>query len=177
RGAGQALATGDDDGVALDLRLGAHALQLEDVHEAVFEHVFDDHAGAFGDGIECRELRLHVGRKTGVGRGVDVHRAGAAAVHVQLDPVLADADVGAGVVQLGGDRAQKIRARVAGTHLAARDRAGDQVGAGFDAVGQHAVRGAVQRVHAVDDDHAGAGALDARAHAVQAFGQVHDLRL
>ncbi len=69
-----------------------------------------------------------------------------------------------------------------GTHVAhadaaARDRAGDQVGAGLDAIGQHVVLGAVQRLDAVDRDRVGARAGDPRAHRDQEIREVDDFGL
>ena len=70
-----------------------------------------------------------------------------------------------------------IRPRVLDAHMAAGDRAGDQVGAALDAVGQHLVARPVQALDALDDDLVGAGALDLRAHRDQEIGQVDDLGL
>jgi hypothetical protein len=55
-------------------------------------------------------------------------------------------------------------------HAAAGHRAGDQEGAGLDAVGQHVVAAAVQALDAVDGDGVGAGAL--RSCAPIAFRQL-----
>ena len=72
-------------------------------------------------------------------------------------------------------RVQRLRPRALGRDLAAGDRAGDEEGAGLDAVGQHFVVRAVQALDAFDDQRRGAGALDLRAHRVEAIGEVDDL--
>ncbi len=60
---------------------------------------------------------------------------------------------------------------------AAGRRPHDQVGAGFDAVGDDAVIDTVHGLSALHVDRAGAGALDDRPHATQEVAQVDDLRL
>ena len=64
-------------GVALESDVGAQALQLEHVHEAVLEDGLGDQRGAVGDACERHELRLHVGGEAGVGRGAHADRAAA----------------------------------------------------------------------------------------------------
>ncbi len=61
--------------------------------------------------------------------------------------------------------------------LAAHHRSRDEVGAGLDAIRDHAVFRAVQFLHAFDDDAPRAGALDLRAHLVEEIREIHDLRL
>jgi hypothetical protein len=70
-----------------------------------------------------------------------------------------------------------VAARVAQEGLATRGRHGAQKGAGLDAVGHHGVLAAMQLLHALDADVAGAVAFDLRAHADEHFGQVDDLGL
>ena len=78
---------------------------------------------------------------------------------------------------LASHRIQMIRAGVLDAHVAAGDRAGDQVGAALDAIRQHLVAGAAQVLDALDDDLVGAGAVDLGAHGDQEIGQIHHLRL
>jgi hypothetical protein len=54
--------------------LGAHAAQLGDVHVAVLEDRFLEVAFARRAAQHGHELRLHVGREAGVGRGRDGER-------------------------------------------------------------------------------------------------------
>ena len=65
-------AAADGGGAAGDGDVRAHADELADVHEAVFEDVFGDDGGAFGLGGEGHELGLHVGGEAGVLLGGDV---------------------------------------------------------------------------------------------------------
>ena len=88
---------------------------------------------------------------------------------IQVSP---HADRRAGFLQLVDDRIQVLRPRVLDPDVAAGDGARHQIGAGLDAVGQHFVGGAVQALHALDDDPVGAGALDLRAHRDQEIRQI-----
>ncbi len=74
---GGALQAGDarhEGGVAVDLDVGAQALQLDRVHEAVLEDRLADHRGAVGDRVDGHELGLHVGREAPDRRGAQAHR-------------------------------------------------------------------------------------------------------
>ena len=62
----------DGGGAAVDGDVGAHAVKLLNVHEAVLEDVFGDGGGAFGLGGEGHVLGLHVGGEAGVLFGGDV---------------------------------------------------------------------------------------------------------
>ena len=64
-----------------------------------------------------------------------------------------------------------------GLDSAARHRGADEVGARLDAVGQHGMRGAAQRLDAGNADRAAARALDFRAHRVQEARKVQDFGL
>ena len=101
---------------------------------------------------------------------------GPAAAHVDLDPGVAHLDRGAGLLQLADDGIEVLRPGVLDADMAAGDGAGDEIGAGLDAIGQHFVGGAVQALDALDDDSVGAGALDLRAHGDQEIGQIDHLR-
>ena len=72
---------------------------------------------------------------------------------------------------------QQFRTRVLQQHVAAGHGDRHGIGAGLDAVGQHGVARAVQLGDALDDDTPGAGAGNARAHLVEAIGDVGDLGL
>ena len=62
-------------------------------------------------------------------------------------------------------------------HFAAGHRYRHRIGAGFDPIRQHGVSRAVKLAHAFDDDTGRAGAGHARAHLVQAGGDIEDFRL
>ncbi len=58
--------------------------------------------------------------------------------------------------------------------IAAGERAGHDVGAGFDAVGDDAMAGAVELGDAGDAEGGGAGAVDVGAHLVEQGGEIDD---
>ncbi len=74
-----------------------------------------------------------------------------------------------------GKGADQVQRAADAFHLAAADRGDQHVGAQFDPVGDHLVRGTAQAVGAFDGQGAGAFALDLRAHLAQAAGKVDDL--
>ena len=113
----------DHGGVAVDPDVGAEADQFDGMHETVLEDGLADHGGAFGDGVDGHELRLHVGREGRIGRGADRDRAQAAR-RLEADGVAGEFDLAARVhefvddgVKVGGGRAGKA-------HLAARGGGG-----------------------------------------------------
>ena len=152
-------------------------MQLVDVHEAVFEDRLDHGTGAFGNGVERDELRLHVGRKRRVRSSTHVHRFRAFAVHVQLDPVFTGGDLGACFLELLKDGFKDGRISVLDLHAATGDGSGYQVSTGFNTVRHDAVGRRMQLFDAIDGDGIGAGTADLGAHGVQEVGQVNDFRL
>jgi hypothetical protein len=58
-----------------------------------------------------------------------------------------------------------------------RDRAGDQVGAGLDPIGQHIVTSTVQPLDALNHDRVGAGAANFCTHRIEEVGEIDHLRL
>ena len=101
-------------------------------------------ADAFGLGGQRHVLRLHVGGEAGVLFGGDVGGAqlavGAHAHRIGAENI----DAGAGLFQLGDDRAQMRRIAVGHDQVAAGDGAGDQKCSRLDAVGIDAVARAMQ---------------------------------
>ena len=101
----------------------------------------------------------------GYGAVVRLTAFGRLPLHVERDAVAVDVDLRAGLARACRSTASSVSGRVAARgDAAAGHRAGDQEGAGFDAVGQHVVLAAVQALDAVHDDATGAGAFDLRAH-------------
>ena len=88
-----------------------------------------------------------------------------------------DVDGRARLAQLLEHRVERAVEVALERHVAAGRRRGGGEGPGLDAVGHDRVRGAVQRVHAVDHDAVGARAGDPRAHRDEAAREVHHLRL
>ena len=85
----------------------------------------------------------------GIRRGAKVDGLRAPTAHVQVDPRVADLDRGARFAQLHQHRIEVLRPRAFDLHVTAGDRAGHQIGAGLDAIGQHVVARAVQALHAL----------------------------
>ena len=164
----------DGGGAAADGDVRAHADELLHVHEAVFEDVFGDGGGAFGLGGEGHELGLHVGGEAGVLFGGDVggferrRRSGRGRCPCRRRCVTPHC------FELGDDGAEVRGVAAVDVEVAAGDGAGDEEGAGLDAVGVDAVARAVEFGDALDADGAGAGAFDLRAHGVEEGGEVGD---
>ena len=85
--------------------------------------------------------------------------------------------VAPGFLELVDDGIDVIGPRILHANVAAGDGARHQIGAGFDAIGQHFVGRAAQALHALDDDSVGACALDLGAHGNQEIGQIDHLGL
>jgi hypothetical protein len=95
---------------ALDLDVGAEALQLLHVHHAVLEDRLGDHRGAAGARRERHELRLHVGRERRVRRGAQARRRELALAR-DPDRVRGRRDRRAGLGKLVDDRLERRGAR------------------------------------------------------------------
>ncbi len=113
------------------------------MHEAVFEDVFGDDRGAFGLRHEGHVLGLHVGGEAGVFLGGHVDGVEAAA-GVNADVVLADLELDAALFKLCDDGAEVRGVAAVDVEVAAGDGAGDEEGAGLNAVRIDAVLGAVE---------------------------------
>ena len=58
--------TGHDRGISIDPDIRSQPDQLDRVHEAVFENRFANHGRTVRDAIDRHELRLHIGRESGI---------------------------------------------------------------------------------------------------------------
>src|SRR6056297_3280578 len=174
---GKVVHTLDDGGITLERDVGTHADQLLQVHEPVLEHGLHDGACAFGHRVHGGELRLHVRGERRVRRGTKAHRFRAIAFHVQLNPVRAGIDMGAGLLKLEHNRFQQIFPGILQLDPTAGCSGSHQVGAGFNTVWQHVVMATMQALNTVDLDSGGTVAFDVRAHGDQALGKVNNLRL
>ena len=99
------------------------------------------------------------------------------AVARDADAVVGGRDRDAGLLQHVEGCLQQLRPRVLQKNVAAGHGDRHGVSAGLDAVGQHGVARAVESGDALDHDAPGAGAGDARAHLVEAVGDIDDFRL
>ena len=174
--AAHALDAFDDGGAAVERDVGAHALELGDVHEALREDGVGDDADAAGLGEERAHLRLHVGREARIRLGGELE-GGGLAVAGDGEGVAGRLDAVAGADEGVGDGGEVRGIDALEGDLLARDGGGDHEGAGLDAVGDDFVLGAVEFLHAFDDDAPGACALDLRAHLDQEIGEIDDLGL
>ena len=98
-------------GVALDLDVGAQALQLLHVHEAVLEDGLGDHARCrSATRVERHELRLHVGGEARIRRGAHAHRAAAApCISISMSDVAACVIVAPASRSLSQRRVERVR--------------------------------------------------------------------
>src|SRR5450830_638909 len=162
--------------VSGDLDVGAHALQLERVHEAVLENGFGQYRRAARDAVERHELRLHIGRERRVRRSAQIDAQGRT-VHLEDYGVILRSDLRAGLAQLFHHRFEYARTGVPEPHRSSGRGGGHEEGAGLYAVGHDAVLGARERAHALDGNRVAAGALDVRPHRLEAVREIDDFGL
>lgn len=130
----------------------AHAHQFLNMHEAVFKNGFVDHAGTVGQTEQSHELSLHVGGKTGVGTGTDIHAAQSAASRPGKHAVRPLDDIHARFAQLDQHGVHVIIRAVPQQKLPARDACRGQKGSCLDAIRHDRVFTAVERAHAPHPD-------------------------
>ena len=159
-------------GIAFHRNVRAHAVQLGNVHEAVFKNGFHHFAAAFSHGVHRHKLRLHIGGEGGMFGCADIHGFGAL-LHINADPVAARFDDGTGFHQLVQHHLHGVRRGIAQYDFATRHGHGAQERACFNTVGHHAVFRAVQFRHAFHRHGGRADALNFRAHFHQAVRQIH----
>jgi len=122
------------------------------------------------------ELRLQIGRKSRIGFRREIGGLEwPVARHDQSAISRPDADAG-GLQQLH-DRSHVFEPGMRQFKLTAGDRRGNRIGAGLDPVRDNVVPGRVPSGAAGDQDAVRAGALDARAHRVEASGEIGHFRL
>ena len=146
------------------------------MHVAVLEDRLGQVAGAVGQAQHRHELRLHVGGKAGVGRGLQVDRARSPIVR-HADAAVIGGHLRARGLQRGDGRGHLARIGAGQINLAAacHDRAG--IAARLDTVGHHAIGRTVQPIDALDGQRVATDPVDMHAHRHQAVAQVDDLGL
>ncbi|MNF83690.1 hypothetical protein D3C84_660170 [compost metagenome] len=152
-------------------------MQFVNVHEAVFEDRLDHGTGAFGNGVEGDELRLHVGRERRVRSGPHVDGFRTLAVHVQLDPVFATGDFGTGLTEFFQNGFEDGRIGVLDLDATAGHGSGDQVSAGFDTVRHDLIESRTQTLDTINGDGVSTSAGHLGAHGVEEVRQVDHFRL
>ena len=129
----------DDGHLAVHLNVGAHALQLVHILEAVGTvDPLGDKAGALRQGQHGGDLGLHIRGEAGIGQRLDVgFLQRLAAAHQQRVVLLLHHD--AHLHQLGADAVHVLGNDVLQQHLTAGGGHGGHIGAGLDLVGDDAV--------------------------------------
>ena len=154
----------------------AHAPELVQVLKTLLKNGLAHRRSARRHAQKRRHGLLQIGGKTGIYLRFYVDRP-LFALGPDADGIVVFGYAHAHFQQLGRQRFHVRGNAAVDGHVAAGGGGGDHEGAGFDLVGNNGVGGAVQMLHAPDADDVGAGALDARAHAVEEVGQVHDVGL
>ena len=148
--------------MAVNIDVGAHPHQFGNVHEAVFKNGFGNHWRAVGRQHQSEKLSLKVGRKTGIIVRHYVFALQPAVFGVNNDAVRLFYDsYGLSVYQL---------------YSSAGDGGGNGVRAGFNAVGNYLVNGAVQLPDAFDCQNRRADTRNFCAHGIEHFRQIADFR-
>ena len=150
--------------------------QLLHMHETVLEDGLGDVRSSFCPRHQRHQLGLQIGRKAREWRGRHLDRGEARAVALDAHAGIGRGDLDTRAHEHVERRLQQFAARIFQKHVAAGHRGGHGIGAGLDAVGQHAVASAIKLRYALDHDARGARAGDFGAHLVEAIGDVLDLR-
>lgn len=154
--------------MALDTNIGTHTHELGGEHEAVLEDVLGNYGASVGKGRKHHDLRLHVGRETRERKRLDIDRPDALDaidVDAALDTLALDAHkfhLFEHHSQVDGAEARNIDAALIG-----HEGAGDDKGAGLDAVTHHAMGNGMQLLHALDGHDGRACADDLGTHLVE----------
>ena len=163
-------------GAPVNADVGAHALQLVDVHKAVLKNRLRHPAHALGHRQKRHELRLHICRKARIRQRLDVHSLGAPVTdHADAVDVFLDGD--ACLLQLGDDRLQMLADGILDVHIPLGHGGCHHVGACLDAVRDNGIVLAGQALDALNLDYVGTGTPHSGTHHIQVVCQVDNLRL
>jgi hypothetical protein len=128
-------------------------------------------------GHQRHQLGLAVRGEAGEGLGIDIHRLKRMAVAVDADAFVGGLDADPGPAHHIDHGAEVPGIGILQQHVAAGHAHAHGIGAGLDAVRDHAVLRARQAGHAPDPEGGAVDALDLRAHLDEAGGDVADLGL
>ena len=154
----------------------AHTAQVGHVAEAVFKHVFHDHAGALRHARGGQHLGLHVGGEAGVRVGPQLGESPQASRRGQHDGVSFFRDVAAHFPELIAHGNQIQGLRVGEPDFSSRHRRRTQQRACRDAIGDGGINCSAQRLHALDLDQLRARSAYLTAHGVDEVLQIGDFR-
>ena len=96
--AGEFFHTVYESGIAFGGNIRTHAVELGNVHEAVFKNGFNHFGRTFRHSVHGHKLSLHVGGEAGMFGGADVYRF-RPPLHIDGNPVVARFDKCAGFHQ------------------------------------------------------------------------------
>ena len=162
---------------AVDQHVGAHAVEVARVREAVLKHVLHHHRGSLGHGGQRQHLGLHIGGKARMRLRLQLLESREPLRRAQPRRAFLLVDLAAHLPQLGKDSVQVSAGYVGQPDVAARGRRRGQQGTGHNAVRHGLIAYAMQALHALDGHGMRACAADARAHGVEQVLQIADLRL
>ncbi len=162
--------------MAVDIDTRAHALQLADMHKAVFKDIFADDTAPCRQSHQRHELRLHIGGKPGVRACTNVNGQNFTRPAHPYS-IRFDVHLHPGVLQVGKQGLLMIGAQAFNPHIAAGHGGGNQESPCLDAIGHDFVAHGPEFGDAFDLESFTARPFDARPHGDQRFGQVDDLRL
>ena len=134
------------------------------MHEAVLEHRLDDVRCALGLGHQRHELRLHVGRESGMLASRDIDAAQRGRTAQDQGRIVRRLDQAACLAHFRDHRLEMLAAGAHQRQLAAGQCTCNEVGAGFDPVRDDGVLRPRQCVDAVHANSRRAGAFDAGSH-------------
>ena len=142
--------------------------------QSVFKDIFGDHAGALGGGEQAHEGGLQVGGEAWEGLGSEVDSRDSIGLHGETNAVVLNR--AAGLLEFGDHGPEMLGDHRRDAQVGAGDGRGEHEGAGFNAVRNHGVVGAVEPLHPGDGDGGGAGTPHPGTHGQQQAGQVYNFR-
>ena len=153
--------------------IGSHAFEFRYVHEALGKHGLGDDAGAIHGGQHGAKLGLHVRREPGVGNRLEM-KGVSGTIGTDCDGVGSLGEGKSRMLQGGDHGAEMFRLRAGDGDALSGNCTRNKEGAGFDAVGDDGVSGAMEFRDSLDLDVLGARSGNLGTHGGQKAGQVND---